>query len=252
MRLLGSLVAALALLSFSTTLDACAPELAGDTMCARAAHRFNECGASLPALEGATCSATQKALATCITMNASSCEELASLYRRIDVCVAGLLEGNELDETPIEELPTSLGAPADAGPDQGGGGFGITPQEPPAIVLPIDAGVDASLPNVDAGTSSPTSALAFSLDGSISLGAARRWVTGTLQPGTYVFAITGSGDADLYVRVGAPVTTTAWTCRPYLEGSVETCTVTLEHASNVFVMLRGIAVTSNFTLEGRP
>jgi len=36
-----------------------------------------------------------------------------------------------------------------------------------------------------------------------------------------------SGDADLYTRFGTPPTLSTFTCRPYLAGSVETCT----HAS---------------------
>ncbi len=38
-------------------------------------------------------------------------------------------------------------------------------------------------------------------------------------------SITGSGDADLYLRFGASPTTTQYHCRPYLNGSNETCSV---------------------------
>ncbi|HTM21678.1 MAG TPA: M57 family metalloprotease, partial [Kofleriaceae bacterium] len=38
-------------------------------------------------------------------------------------------------------------------------------------------------------------------------------------------SITGTGDADLYLRFGATPTATQWACRPYLNGSNETCSV---------------------------
>ena len=39
------------------------------------------------------------------------------------------------------------------------------------------------------------------------------------------FAISGgTGDADMYVRLGSAPTTSSYTCRPYLTGNSETCT----------------------------
>jgi hypothetical protein len=51
-----------------------------------------------------------------------------------------------------------------------------------------------------------------------------------------------SGDPDLYVRFGAQPTVTAYDCRPYLDGPVESCSLTVPTtASRVFVMVRGYA-----------
>jgi len=44
----------------------------------------------------------------------------------------------------------------------------------------------------------------------------------------------GTGDADLYVRLGAAPTTTAYTCRPYLGGNAETCTFNNPTAGSVY------------------
>ena len=41
-----------------------------------------------------------------------------------------------------------------------------------------------------------------------------------------VFTISGgTGDADLYVRIGSAPTTTSYNCRPYTTGNAETCTI---------------------------
>jgi hypothetical protein len=63
--------------------------------------------------------------------------------------------------------------------------------------------------------------------------------------------MTGTSDADLYVRIGAKPTTTTYDCRPYKTGSNESCTVTLAQPAIINVMVRGYAATSDFTLVGR-
>jgi hypothetical protein len=47
--------------------------------------------------------------------------------------------------------------------------------------------------------------------------------TPTLKKGTYLFEMTGSGDADLYVRVGQAPSRQGYDCRPYKADSNETC-----------------------------
>ena len=61
----------------------------------------------------------------------------------------------------------------------------------------------------------------------------------------------GTGDADLYVRIGAEPTTTSYDCRPYKTGSNESCTVTLAQPSTINVMVRGYAASSTFDLVGK-
>lgn len=65
-----------------------------------------------------------------------------------------------------------------------------------------------------------------------------------VAPGTPFEASMGgtgaTGDPDLYVRFGGAASVTQYDCRPYLEGPVEVCAVTVpSNASQVFVMVRG-------------
>jgi trypsin len=69
--------------------------------------------------------------------------------------------------------------------------------------------------------------------------------------GTYRIEMTGTNDADLYVKKNAPATTASWDCRPYKYGSSETCEVTLDAPGTLHIMVRGYASgTSSFTVRG--
>lgn len=60
-------------------------------------------------------------------------------------------------------------------------------------------------------------------------------------------AMTGSGDADLYVRFGNQPTLTAYDCRPYRNGSAETCVIDVPaSASQAFIMVNGYQASSYF------
>jgi hypothetical protein len=100
------------------------------------------------------------------------------------------------------------------------------------------------------GEPEPTEWAGMSESGTIAKNAETRFSTGTLGAGTYVFEMTGTGDADLYVRTGAEPTTTTWDCRPYGGTSNETCTVNLDASAEVFVMVRGYATSSTWALTG--
>jgi serine protease len=60
----------------------------------------------------------------------------------------------------------------------------------------------------------------------------------------------GTGDGDLYVRVGSPPTTGSYTCRPYLSGNNETCTIAAPQAGTYHVMVRGYSAFSGVSLVG--
>jgi hypothetical protein len=60
----------------------------------------------------------------------------------------------------------------------------------------------------------------------------------------------GTGDADLYVRLGSAPTLTAYDCRPYTSGNSETCTFAAPSAGTWHVMLNGYAAYSGVTLTG--
>ena len=86
--------------------------------------------------------------------------------------------------------------------------------------------------------------------GTVAKNEEKRFETPELPAGSYTFAITGSGDADVYVKRGTAPTTASYDCRPYKNGSAETCAVTLEAPAKVHVMVRGYAASSAFTLTG--
>jgi hypothetical protein len=77
-----------------------------------------------------------------------------------------------------------------------------------------------------------------------------RFETPVLAAGSYVFELTGSADADLYVRTGAAPTESSFECRPFKSGSNESCTVELGSAAAIHVMVRGWASSSSFELTG--
>jgi PKD repeat protein len=63
------------------------------------------------------------------------------------------------------------------------------------------------------------------------------------------FAISGgSGDADLYVRLGSAPTTSSYTCRPYTSGNNETCSFAAPTPGTYYVRLRAYATFSGVTL----
>lgn len=84
----------------------------------------------------------------------------------------------------------------------------------------------------------------------VARSAEQRWTTPTLRPGTYTFDITGTGDADLYVRIGSAPTTRTYDCRPYRNGSVETCEVTLTADAVLHVMVRGYSAATGELVAG--
>lgn len=59
----------------------------------------------------------------------------------------------------------------------------------------------------------------------------------------------GSGDADLYTRFGQRPTTSSYSCRPYLNGNTETCTLTNPAAGDHYIMVRGYRSYSGVTLQ---
>ena len=92
----------------------------------------------------------------------------------------------------------------------------------------------------------------LSEDGSVARNVSKAFATPVLDAGTYQFSMTGTGDADLYVRIGSAPTTTAYDCRPYKTGSNETCSVTLAQPAPIHVMVRGYAnTTSKYELRGK-
>jgi hypothetical protein len=88
--------------------------------------------------------------------------------------------------------------------------------------------------------------------GTVTPGEEKRWETPALAPGKYEIAMTGSGDADLYVRLGSDPTPSQYDCRPYLSGSNETCIVELPSTTAVHVLVRGYRLASDYHLVASP
>jgi hypothetical protein len=99
------------------------------------------------------------------------------------------------------------------------------------------------------GTVQPWAGLTRS--GTLARTVSKAFATPVVAAGDYQFDLTGTGDADLYVRVGSAPTTTKFDCRPYKTGSNESCKVTLAQPSTINVMVRGYATSSKFELVGK-
>ncbi|GEM_PF-366906 len=85
--------------------------------------------------------------------------------------------------------------------------------------------------------------------GDLARGANLRFQTPVLAAGVYEFVLSGTGDADLYVKVGSEPTKANYDCRPYKSGSNETCRVELAGAGVIHIMIDGYA-KSSFALVG--
>jgi Zn-dependent metalloprotease len=59
----------------------------------------------------------------------------------------------------------------------------------------------------------------------------------------------GTGDADLYVKLGATPTPTSYNCRPYLAGNTESCTFPTPVAGTYSIVLQGYSSYSGVTLK---
>jgi len=114
-----------------------------------------------------------------------------------------------------------------------------------AVVDWIEDTIGEALPEPDCETpGAPTfsgNRDTFSASGQLSRGEQRRLDAVDVRPGTSVtVAMTGSGDADLYVRFDGQPTFNRYDCRPYLETSEEECLLGVPAAaSRLFVMVDG-------------
>jgi hypothetical protein len=98
-------------------------------------------------------------------------------------------------------------------------------------------------PGMPIGTQAPAP-FAFDASGSVMQDEEQDWSTAVVPAGTYTVTLaedpaSPGGDADLYVKVGAPPTLGSFDCRPYRFGSNETCTVTLAAPAAIYVKVVG-------------
>ena len=87
-------------------------------------------------------------------------------------------------------------------------------------------------------------------NGSVAFGAEINYEPLAVVPGSVLTAtIRGNGDADLYVRFNQAPTRGAFDCRPYLDGSFETCAIDVPAgAANANIMIHGYAA-ADYTLS---
>jgi len=123
-----------------------------------------------------------------------------------------------------------------------------------AGIVDADAAVTAALggtnPNPGTGTlqnNVPVSGLGASSGASLAY-------TVAVPSGSSQLKVTiagGSGDADLYVRSGSAPTDTVYTCRPYLSGNNETCTINAPAAGTWHVRVKAYSTFSGVTLTAQ-
>ncbi len=87
--------------------------------------------------------------------------------------------------------------------------------------------------------------------GAVARNEEHRFETPVLPAGSYRFEMTGSGDADLYVRIGNAPTVREYDCRPYKASSDEACDVELPGDAPIHVMVRGYS-DAEYQLSGSP
>ncbi len=110
----------------------------------------------------------------------------------------------------------------------------VTPPPPPCTPVTLSNGVTVSGISVGAGEWSCAYTLA------VPSGASN--LTFDLSGGT--------GDADMFVKFGAEPTSSAYDCRPYKSGNVETCTFATPSAGTYYVKLNGYSAASGMSLKG--
>ncbi len=106
---------------------------------------------------------------------------------------------------------------------------------------PVSATPEPPPPPPPAGTARTGSA-----SSSVSRGAEVPFQPLTVLEGSdFSVQMTGTGDADLYVRFGAAPTTSAYHCRPYAGDSNERCDLTVPAGeSQAYIMVRGYTAAS--------
>ncbi len=103
----------------------------------------------------------------------------------------------------------------------------------------VPAGVEAC------GTSGGT-ATTVNESGTISKNAWTHYGPFSAAEGDFIAAMTGSGDADLYVKQGGQPSASSYDCRPYKNSSNETCT--LSGPGQFYVSVNGYADSSSYDL----
>ncbi len=150
-----------------------------------------------------------------------------------------------LSPAAIESLLKSTARPL-PGACSGGCGAGI---------VDADAAVTAALNGTGPGPGTGTVLqINVPVTGLGAASGASLAYTVTVPSGSSQLKVTiagGSGDADLYVRNGSAPTDTVYTCRPYLSGNNETCTISAPAAGTWHVRVKAYSTFSGVTLTAQ-
>ncbi|MEZ4255256.1 MAG: PPC domain-containing protein [Polyangiales bacterium] len=125
--------------------------------------------------------------------------------------------------------------------------------DPNQVVLVSGEEDNVYVPGYDPDSGAPPADAAWGgLDesGTLALDEQHRYETPNLAPGKYSFHVEGTGDADLYVRIGAPPDYQTFDCRPYRNGSVESCEIELGSDAPIHVMVHGYEGQTSYHLVG--
>jgi hypothetical protein len=78
-------------------MPGCAPaEPEAANVCEAADQHLSACGVMLPVTRGGACVGARKMLAQCMVDHADGCDELASLLRRVDSCIADATDAGDI------------------------------------------------------------------------------------------------------------------------------------------------------------
>lgn len=121
------------------------------------------------------------------------------------------------------------------------------------VITALDAQGAASLYGAPGGTTptptpnpTPGAPNVETFTASVAQGASKAFGPFAVTPGTsFRVVMSGTGDADLYVRFGAAPTASTYNCRPYLDGSAEECNLTVPStATSAYVTVTGYTAAS--------
>lgn len=103
-------------------------------------------------------------------------------------------------------------------------------------------GVPQEVPEVPSGGQAQSS----SASGTVAAGEEVQYQALDVAPGTpFEVRMSGSGDADLYLRFGSQPTSSEYHCRPYLNGSNETCALDVPPGeTRAFISVGGYSAAS--------
>ena len=96
----------------------------------------------------------------------------------------------------------------------------------------------------DGGSTGTATTETFSA--TVAQGGSKAFGPFAVTPGSSFRAVlSGTGDADLYVRFGAAPTASTFNCRPYLDGSAEECNLTVPStATSAYIAINGFTASS--------